>query len=65
MGDRHLVLLARYMDDFGAFPRDLSGKRVLDIGCWSGGTSLLFSALGAEVVAVEEVRKSQARRSSI
>lgn len=56
MGDRHLDLLARFMDGFG-LERDLTGKRVLDIGCWTGGTSLLMAALGAHVVAIEEVRK--------
>jgi SAM-dependent methyltransferase len=57
MADRHLTLLATFIDRFGALPRRLDGKRVLDIGCWTGGTSLLLSAMGAEVVAIEEVRK--------
>lgn len=57
MGDRHLNLLSVFMDQFKALPKDLTGKRVLDIGCWTGGTSLLLSAMGAEVVAIEEVRK--------
>jgi 2-polyprenyl-3-methyl-5-hydroxy-6-metoxy-1,4-benzoquinol methylase len=57
MGDRHLNLLSVFMDQFKALPRDLTGKRVLDIGCWTGGTSLLLCAMGAEVVAIEEVRK--------
>lgn len=56
MGDRHINLLARFMDEFG-LERDLTGKRVLDIGCWTGGTSLLLASLGAQVVAIEEVRK--------
>jgi SAM-dependent methyltransferase len=57
MGDRHITLLATYIDRFDALPRDLRGKRVLDIGCWTGGTSLLLCAMGAQVVAVEEVKK--------
>ena len=58
MGSRHINLLATFIDDFGALPRDLTGKRVFDIGCWTGGTSLLMSAMGASsVVAIEEVRK--------
>ncbi len=57
MGDRHIALLATYIDHFRAIDRSLAGKRVLDIGCWTGGTSLLLCAMGAEVVAVEEVRK--------
>ena len=56
MGDRHLSLIATFMDDFG-LGRDLSGLTVLDIGCWTGGVSLLLTALGARVIAIEEVRK--------
>jgi len=56
MGERHLEILARFMDSFG-LERDLTGMTVLDIGCWTGGTSLLMTALGAKVVALEEVRK--------
>jgi 2-polyprenyl-3-methyl-5-hydroxy-6-metoxy-1,4-benzoquinol methylase len=57
MEDRHLWLLSTFMERFGALPRDLTGKSVLDIGCWTGGTSLLLAAMGAEVMAIEEVRK--------
>jgi SAM-dependent methyltransferase len=38
-------------------PIDLTGKRVLDIGCWTGGVALLLAAMGAEVTALEEVKK--------
>ncbi len=50
-------LLAMFIDELGALPRELSGKHVLDIGCWTGATSLLLAAMGADVVGVEEVRK--------
>jgi len=56
MIDRHIYLLADFVEHFG-LPRDLRGKRVLDIGVWTGGTSLLLAAMGAEVVAIEEVVK--------
>lgn len=56
MGNRHIQILAEFIDHFG-LPADLSGKKVLDIGAWTGGTSLLMAAMGAEVVALEEVRK--------
>ncbi len=57
MQDRHLSLIATFIDQLDAIPRDLSGKSVLDLGAWTGGTSLLLSAMGANVVAIEEVRK--------
>ena len=53
---RHINILARFVCDYG-LPYDLSGKRVLDIGVWTGGTSLLLVAMGAEVLAIEEVTK--------
>jgi len=56
MGDRHIDILSGFMDNFG-LESDLSGKKVLDIGVWTGGTSLLLAALGAEVTALEEVVK--------
>ncbi len=57
MGDRHLTMLATFRDRLGALPFSLEGKRMLDIGCWTGGASLVLAAMGAEVVAVDEVRK--------
>ena len=57
MGKRHIDLLAEFMAQFQLSPSDFAGKKVLDIGCWTGGTSLLLCALGASVVAVEEVKK--------
>lgn len=56
MGDRHVRIIASLIDR-GWLPGDLGGKDVLDIGCWTGGTSLLLTALGARVAAIEEVRK--------
>jgi 2-polyprenyl-3-methyl-5-hydroxy-6-metoxy-1,4-benzoquinol methylase len=58
MGDRHLRMPAMFHDELAALPLDLAGKHLLDIGCWTGGLSLLLCAMGAErVVAIEEVRK--------
>ena len=57
LGTRHISLIAMLIDWFRVLPPSLEGKRVLDIGCWSGGTSLLMCAMGAHVVAVEEVKK--------
>jgi len=57
MGDRHISLLATFIDGFKVLPKSLDGLKVLDIGCWTGGTSLLLCAMGAHVVAIEEVKK--------
>ena len=57
MGEAHISKIALYIDRYKAIPRSLDGLKVLDIGCWTGGTSLLLAAMGAHVVAVEEVKK--------
>lgn len=58
MGRRHITLLQNFMTVFPAVDRDFfHGKKVLDIGCWTGGTTLMLAALGAEVTAIEEVHK--------
>ena len=57
LGKRHLTMPANFVDHFKVLPIDLTGKRILDIGVWTGGSSLLLCALGAEVVAIEEVKK--------
>jgi 2-polyprenyl-3-methyl-5-hydroxy-6-metoxy-1,4-benzoquinol methylase len=55
--DRPIQLIASFVDNLSALPKNLDGMRVLDIGCWTGGTSLLLAAMGASVVAIEEVKK--------
>ena len=57
MGQNHIRAVSTFVDHFQALPRDLRGVRILDIGVWTGGTTLLLAAMGAEVVAVEEVKK--------
>ena len=58
MKNRHLWLLSMFMDKFGVLPKSLEGKKILDIGAWTGGTSLLLCAMGAKVVAIEPIKKS-------
>lgn len=53
MGDRHLEITSELIS-LGMMPEDLSGKHVLDIGCWSGGDLLVLAGLGAKVEAIEE-----------
>ena len=58
MKDRHLWLIAEFLEAFGLSEDHFRGKDVLDIGCWTGGTSLTLKMLGAgNVVALEEVQK--------
>jgi len=57
MQDRHLQLMANFLSLFPISSADFEGKDVFDIGCWTGGTTLLLGALGARVFAIEEVRK--------
>jgi len=54
MKDRHLRLVSEFVDTYG-LPMNLKGKKILDIGVWTGGTPLLLVAMGAQVHALEEV----------
>jgi len=56
-GDRHMDLLATFCAAFSLSPDFFRGKSILDIGCWTGGTSLMLAMLGSKVHAIEEVRK--------
>lgn len=53
MGDRHKEITSELIS-LGMMPSDLKGKRVLDIGCWSGGDLLILAGLDAQVEAIEE-----------
>ena len=57
MGDRHINLLANFLTLFPVSLDDFKSKYVFDIGCWTGGTSLLLSTLADKVYAIEEVKK--------
>lgn len=50
---RHIDITAAAVQH-GMLAADLTGRRVLDIGCWSGGDLLVLGGLGADVVAMEE-----------
>jgi SAM-dependent methyltransferase len=53
MGARHVEITSQALQ-LGMLPADLTGKQVLDVGCWSGGDLLILAGLGAQVTAVEE-----------
>ena len=57
MRERHLELMANFLSLFDLPRTHVRDRDVLDVGCWTGGTTLLLAALGARVVAIEEVRK--------
>lgn len=57
MGDHHIRLVRDFCNFFPISLETFQDRDVLDVGCWTGGTSLMLAALGARVLAVEEVRK--------
>jgi SAM-dependent methyltransferase len=57
MGDRHIDLLSNFVTLFPISLDDFKGSSVFDIGCWTGGTTLLLASLGSKVFAIEEVKK--------
>ena len=57
MGNRHIDLLANFLTLFPVSLNDFKGKCVFDIGCWTGGTTLLLATLADKVHAIEEVKK--------
>lgn len=57
MGDRHISLLADFITLFPVSLDDIKGKDVFDIGCWTGGTTLLLATLAKQVISIEEVNK--------
>ena len=57
MGDRHIDLMAGFLTLFPVSVSHFQNASVLDVGCWTGGTTLLLSTLSAKVHAIEEVRK--------
>ena len=59
MGDRHIEIATECLAS-GFLGTDLSGQRVLDVGCWTGGDLLLLKALGADITAFEEHKISAA-----
>ncbi|MDD2308157.1 MAG: class I SAM-dependent methyltransferase [Desulfuromonadaceae bacterium] len=53
MSSRHIEITAEALE-LGMLPARLDGKKVLDVGCWSGGDLLVLAGLGGQVTCVEE-----------
>jgi SAM-dependent methyltransferase len=55
LGEAYLAIAGAF-DALEWWPRDLAGLRVADVGCFTGGLSLLMASRGAaEVYAVDEI----------
>tara|TARA_R100000808_G_scaffold24873_1_gene58982 strand:- start:25199 stop:26089 length:891 start_codon:yes stop_codon:yes gene_type:complete len=58
MADRHINSMAQFMVKYNLPNTHFQDKDVLDVGCWTGGTTLMLKILGADhVLALEEVQK--------
>lgn len=66
MHNRHISLAAQFFEGFD-LPQDFfEGRDVLDIGCWTGGTTLSLKVLGAaRIHALDEVRKYAATAQTL
>ncbi|MDQ0061674.1 class I SAM-dependent methyltransferase [Paenibacillus harenae] len=57
MSNRHILVMANFCRLFHLNLDMFRNKEVFDIGCWTGGTTLLLSSLGCKVYSIEEVKK--------
>ena len=58
MAERHTQTMAEFMVGYDLDDTFFKNKSIFDVGVWTGGTSLMLYALGAEkVTGIEEVRK--------
>jgi len=58
MADRHIIKLAYFCKLFDINKEYFNNKKVFDIGCWTGGTTLMLCALGANVFAIDTRSKA-------
>ena len=57
MDDRHINLLTNFITLFPISIDDFRNKNIFDIGCWTGGTTLLLAIFANKIFAIEEVKK--------
>jgi len=58
MGDRHINVLTNFLLYFPITINSFKDKSVFDVGCWTGGTTLLLNSLSpSSIIAIEEVKK--------
>ena len=57
MGNRHIDLLANFINFFPVSIDDFKGKYVFDIGCWTGGTTLLLATLAKKNICYRRSQK--------
>lgn len=58
MGDRHIQLITNFITFFNLDLSFFNKKDIFDIGCWTGGTTLILNMLQANsVLSIEEVKK--------
>lgn len=56
-GEGYIHKLVNFIECFDISLDDFRDKYVFDVGCWTGGTTLLLATISGKVYAVEEVKK--------
>lgn len=64
MSTRHIEIVAECLE-YGFLEQNLSGKDILNVGCWTGGDLLALAGMGARVTAIEEHKGSAAAASRL
>lgn len=57
MLNRHLDLMGDFIELFPVTTDSFADRNILDVGCWTGGTTLLLAAFANHIYAIEEVKK--------
>lgn len=58
MSNRHIHMIAEFMEAFNLPDNYFHNKSCIDVGSWTGGTTLILKHLGAsKIICLEEVQK--------